>query len=467
LSIAELAAETAHLEAEFGSLEAAERALARGGAHGAQTHEPLFALARAEIALRRGDPVEALAAARLLEVHPLTDAAGKLRVQLLRARIALALAITSATELSSEAMRVAESQHSAPGRYLSEIVHNIATGMSIDGSVAGAPSSLAFCWSFLAEEVANCIDQLSPGSLDLVRAEAARRPERWRSALRLVIAKGTGSLAAALALADIANRDDASFLRLQAASRKGLRQAALRSTRRLAQSIQIHDLGPVEVHLGGSQLPRAVRRKVLALVCFLSSRSGMAANREELLEALWPELAPDAASNSLHQAIYHWRRMLEPDYREWATAEYVAFDGDVVTFNPRLVDTSSRSAWRLLREGGADAIDKLVEVYVGKYAIDFAYEDWAHDYRETLHSAVLGAVELEISRRRTEGEHDSAIRMAQRLLAIDPQADAIELELIRTYKGGARQAAAVEQYAHYAAFVRQELGTEPTSFGDL
>ena len=53
------------------------------------------------------------------------------------------------------------------------------------------------------------------------------------------------------------------------------------------------------------------------------------------------------------------------------------------------------------------------------------------------------------------------------MLAIDPTADAIELELLRAYKASGRLAAAAEQYAHYAAYVRGELGAEPPPFADV
>ena len=53
------------------------------------------------------------------------------------------------------------------------------------------------------------------------------------------------------------------------------------------------------------------------------------------------------------------------------------------------------------------------------------------------------------------------------MLVVDPTADAIELELLVAYKASGRRAAAAEQYAHYSAFVREQLGSEPTPFDDL
>ena len=49
----------------------------------------------------------------------------------------------------------------------------------------------------------------------------------------------------------------------------------------------------------------------------------------------------------------------------------------------------------------------------------------------------------------TPADFDMAIRLGHTALAVDPQADAIELELLKAYKASGRQAAAAEQYTHY------------------
>ena len=62
------------------------------------------------------------------------------------------------------------------------------------------------------------------------------------------------------------------------------------------------------------------------------------------------------------------------------------------------------------------------------------------------------------------GDAESAIRIGVAIFALDPAADAIELALLRAYKGAGRHAAAGEQYAHYAAALRDELGIEAPPF---
>ena len=66
-----------------------------------------------------------------------------------------------------------------------------------------------------------------------------------------------------------------------------------------------------------------------------------------------------------------------------------------------------------------------------------------------------------------DGDPERAITLAQRVLALDPAADAIELELLGHTRLGGWHSAAAEQYAHYAAYLRSELGAEPPPYGDV
>ncbi len=57
-----------------------------------------------------------------------------------------------------------------------------------------------------------------------------------------------------------------------------------------------------------------IRRKVLALLCFLLARPELSSTRDQVLEALWPELDPIDAVNSLNQTVYFLRRVIEENY---------------------------------------------------------------------------------------------------------------------------------------------------------
>jgi DNA-binding SARP family transcriptional activator len=291
------------------------------------------------------------------------------------------------------------------------------------------------------------------------------------TALRLAIRSGAGCRQEAAALlGQVGTSDDLALLRSIAGRNREIRGVAVNLARRLAPSVFVDDLGAVEVRVGGQPLARNLRRKVLAMLCFLTSRPSMAATRDETLDALWPDLGPDTAANSLHQTIYFLRRVFEPDYREGYSAGYVLFDGDVVSLDRDLIDSASRRCWRLLgqaRSAESANASALLDIYRGRYALDFTYEDWASDYRDTLHAAVLAAVERAIAVSLVSSDYDRVIELAHAVLALDPGADAIELALLRAYKASDRQAAAAEQYAHYSSVLRDQLGVEPPALKDV
>ena len=464
--------ETASILSDCGPVAEALAVLARVDPEQLRSgYRGFWAIARGHIAIRMGDVQVASAMCDLLAIEPCRDIAGKLRSTMLRARTAIALQSRDADDLAREVGRIADAQHSRVGRRWSDLLLGIAGTGPIHGEVLRIGPDDGYCLSSLAEEVCGSLHRMSPQAQERVGTEVAVLPGRWREALRRVVELGGPSWQECASLfAEVGRPEDAEFLRGTSASRKSLRPYAAELIRRLAPPVYIEDLGAVRVLLGGLPLDRNLRRKVLGLLCFLSSRQGMAATRDEALEALWPELGPDTATNSLHQTIYFLRRIFEPGYREGLSAGYVPFDGEVVSLNAELVDSASRECWRVLNTTRADderGAVHLMELYRGRYALDFTYDDWASAYRENLHAAVLARVEAAMESSSKAGRGDTAVGLAQAMLAIDPAADAIELELLRTYKAHGRQAAAAEQYAHYASVLRDQLGVEPPRIEDI
>ncbi len=468
----EIALETARIHSDFGSITEATAALARVDATRlAGGYKGVWNLVRGVVALRAHDTKTAEVMCDQLVVRRSPDAAGKLRAQLLRARLAIATHSRAAEAEALELARIAGSQHSRPGRDIAAILRRLAIGGVVGDEVERLGTADRYCLSLIAEEVSSSLDRLTNRAMEQVVAEARLRPARWRTALRHEVGSGTQAApVCAYVLVQIGTEEDASLLRSVSRSKKGLRPHALAMTQRLAAPVYISDLGPVDVLIGDVSERRRMRRKVLGLLCFISSRPDMAATRDEALEALWPDLSPETGGNSLHQTIYSLRRVFEPDYREGMNAGYVSFDGDVVSLHPRLVDSASRRCWRLVghrRSEAATDINELLNLYRGRYALDFAYEDWASAYREHLHAAVLAVGETATATARRLADYDTAIRIGHALLAVDPEADAIELELLKAYKASGRQAAAAEQYAHYAAFLREELAADVPSYEEI
>jgi DNA-binding SARP family transcriptional activator len=214
-----------------------------------------------------------------------------------------------------------------------------------------------------------------------------------------------------------------------------------------------------------------IRRKVLSVVSFLITRPSLSATRDEVIDAVWPDVDPASAVNSLNQTLYFLRRVFEPNYAEDLTPNYVHHDSDVIWLDEELVDSRSRRCRRLIQQisesGREEDVAALAREYKAKFALDFAYEEWASAYRETLHASYLETMEKAIVAKIEGGEPAHAIALLRRTLQVDPDAEQLERLLLRAYHDSGSHAALREQYAHYASFLRNELGIDPPDLQDL
>ena len=315
--------------------------------------------------------------------------------------------------------------------------------------------------------------RLDETAIGRLRTEVHKRPERWRPPLRSALDNSDWPAAriAAEFLDEIGERQDVPMLRqfVRRNKGKGLDPRVGRNlARRLADLVFVEDQGRVVVHIGDSVIPGTnIRRKVLGLLCFLLSRPQFSATRDAVLEAMWPDLEPDVAVNSLNQTVYFLRRVFEESYAEEISPGYVHHDSDILWLDPELIRSRSATCRNLLRSFGEtpspEDVDSLVAAYQGRFALDFDYEPWAEAYRESLHAAYLEVVERAIKTDTDAGHYDRGLRIAQAAIAVDPDADQLEASLLRLYRLTGAHAAAAEQYAHYSTVLRRDLGVDPPS----
>jgi DNA-binding SARP family transcriptional activator len=122
---------------------------------------------------------------------------------------------------------------------------------------------------------------------------------------------------------------------------------------------------------------------------------------------------------------------------------------------------------KVRQEARPEDIAALSKLYEGRFALDFAYEQWAAPYRDSLHASYLEVVERAVAEDTHSGHFDRAIAAARRAVEVDPDADGIEVSLLRLYRLSGAHAAAAEQYGHYADVLREELGVEPPALEAL
>jgi DNA-binding SARP family transcriptional activator len=260
---------------------------------------------------------------------------------------------------------------------------------------------------------------------------------------------------------------DAKLLR-RLAHCKSLRipDAGRKLARSLATPAFVDDLGRMTIRIGDRVIPGTdIRKKVLSLLTFLLTRPQFTASREQVIEALWPEMELEAGANSLNQTSYFLRQMFEPKVEDDSSAGYLNSRADLIWLDPGLVRSRSAECLKLLaairRDPSPDLVTRLAESYTGRFAVDFIYDDWASAFRDALHASFLDRIERAITADTRAGSFDRALAVAQMALQADPDAEQIELCVLRLYRRMGANAAAAEQYAHYANVMREQLGVEP------
>jgi ATP/maltotriose-dependent transcriptional regulator MalT/DNA-binding SARP family transcriptional activator len=401
-----------------------------------------------------------------------TDPGYESRMRCTQALVLSIADVPSAAETARGAIKFAERQHAGMWRELATLALASRSGQ-IASAIVALPSSIQCVLSFAAELVSSQLHTLSDPALDLVRSEARKRPQRWLPTLRLAAVRlmSEARLPAARLLDEIGQSEDILLLRGIAREPKLSardRQLGKRLARKLAPQVCVEDLGRVSIRIGTELVPgSSVRRKVLALLCYLMTRPRFSATREEVMDAMWPDMDPAAAVNSLNQSVYFLRRVFESEYSEDTTAGYVHQDSDVLWLDMELIDSRSLRCAALLvewdRTQDPSIVRRLSAEYEGKFALDFSYDDWSVDFRDWLHVAYLRVIEAQIKQDIDDGNTDAGIAITRRALEVDPRQEDLELSLFRLLRNSGAHSAAAEQFSRYASVLRSDLGVEPPS----
>lgn len=478
LDSAEAAFEKADLADSYTNPEAAKtllRSLREIRRPVADSH---FAIQTAWYLARRGRFHDARALLAVPVTFDGTLVAGTTGRLVTEAYIEAASGSSSAGSQTEAARLSAIAQGAVRWRRIAELIEAyLESSTSFDAAIASIGSTSPWHLTFVSDLVVNRLDEVSGDALSVVVVAADMHPSRWRFVLRDGIsnAPNGGGLVAAQLLERIGDRSDVARLRLYSRRQRRLRGTSALGralSRRLADRALIEDQGRVTIAIGNRVVVGAsIRRKVLGLLCFLLTRPSLASTRDQVLDALWPDLDPPDALNSLNQTVYFLRRVLEEPYVEDQSPGYVHHNSDLIWLDEELVTSRSNQCRELIKGLPATPepsdVQALADLYRGRFALDFEYEEWAAPYRDWLHASFLEIVERAVSDDLESGHFERGIQLARRVLDIDPNAEHVEVSLLRLYRASGAHAAAAEQYGHYATVMRDQLGIEPPSLEDL
>lgn len=230
--------------------------------------------------------------------------------------------------------------------------------------------------------------------------------------------------------------------------------------------MRIRLLGGFEVSVGSRTIEEGTwrLRKAASLVKLLALSRTHRLHREQIMDALWPDIGTRKASNNLRQAVHAARRTLEPDRS--AKSRYLSLREEQLDLCPgeRVwvdVEAFEEAAGAARRSRDPAAYGLAVELYAGELLPGDRYEEWTESRREELRRLYL-ALLVELAGLHEEGgEIDAGVEALLRAAAEDPVLEEAHAGLMRLYALSERRTLALAQYERLRKVLSDKLKIEP------
>lgn len=236
-----------------------------------------------------------------------------------------------------------------------------------------------------------------------------------------------------------------------------------------ASRLECYSLGRLVIVRDGVELPPCPARRALGVLRYLLTRPRFTAKREELMEALWPEVEPQRAAHSLHVAVSTLRRYLDQnggqtsvlfESGQYMLSPELAVESDALSFSQWAAE--GESAWRAGNyELAEQCYQRAVSYYAGDFFVDDADTLWALAERERLLSRFLLALERLGGIYARRGAYELAAEHFRRLLDHDSYREDICQQLMICYLQLGRRDAALREYERCSAALSHDLGITP------
>jgi WD40 repeat protein/DNA-binding SARP family transcriptional activator len=244
--------------------------------------------------------------------------------------------------------------------------------------------------------------------------------------------------------------------------------------------LSITMLGSYEIVLDGMPPSRVNTSKARALLGYLAVEAHSAHSRESLAALLWPEADQTDATHSLRQALYTLRRALSDGSDTQAylrvSRREVQFDIttdyslDVNAFTSLLrVCAAHTHASQDSCPTCAAHIEQASRLYKGSFMSGFtlpssiAFEEWRTGKQEALHRKAMEALAALATYYERVGEYESATRVLQRQLQLEPWREETYRANMRVLALSGQRDIALAQYTICAHALKVELGVAPSS----
>jgi DNA-binding SARP family transcriptional activator len=207
---------------------------------------------------------------------------------------------------------------------------------------------------------------------------------------------------------------------------------------------------------GPSQSP-SLPRKAKALLAYLALHPDRAQSRDKLAALLWEESGETLARQSLRQSLSALRKALPREGLLEADSESVMLVG---------LDVDALAFERLAPSQVSTELELAVGLYGGELLEGFharadAFDEWLIEQRSYYRELAIAAMARLLEQRLAEDPDEPTLRLAHRLVALDPLRESAHRALMTIYARLGRPNEAARRYRHLRRLLWVELDAEP------
>ncbi|MEZ4834678.1 MAG: AAA family ATPase [Caldilineaceae bacterium] len=212
-------------------------------------------------------------------------------------------------------------------------------------------------------------------------------------------------------------------------------------------------------------------RQARQLLKILVTERPRPVSTDRIIEILWPDSTPSAASTTLRSAVNALRNVLEPERPNRAPSSYIHTQApgyayrrhadlwlDVEVFE-QLLDEAARLP---AAEERRQRLEAALALYADDYLMDDPYADWAKAERERLRERFFDALLDLAALHAQDGHYSAAISTCRRVLARDEVRESAYQALMRYQAESGDSAAALLTYERCRVLLSEQLGADPS-----
>src|SRR5713101_2159317 len=234
----------------------------------------------------------------------------------------------------------------------------------------------------------------------------------------------------------------------------------------MAPTLHIRLLGDFSLFYNDRQVTSLNTTRLQSLLAYLVLHRDVPQHRQHLAFLFWPDATEAQARNNLRQLLHQLRQAL-PAVEHFLSADkhmlhwhsVTPFHLDVAEFEQTLtlVDAATQRNDQHALQAALEQADNL---YRGEL-LPGCYDEWILPERDRFRQRHLQVLEHLLRLFEGQGDHVTAIRYAQRLLALDPLSEDLYRHLMRLFALNNDRASALHVYHTCVTTLQRELGVDP------